>query len=70
MKRIHVIVGGKVQKVGYRDLVERETFGIDIKGYVENIADDKVRIVAEDPEEFREIREELVSIKDAPVKPA
>nr|WP_281034225.1 acylphosphatase [Methanoplanus limicola] len=64
------MVGGKVQKVGYRDLVERETFGIDIKGYVENIADDKVRIVAEDPEEFREIREELVSIKDAPVKPA
>lgn len=56
--------------MGYRDLVERETFGIDIKGYVENIADDKVRIVAEDPEEFREIREELVSIKDAPVKPA
>lgn len=54
MKRVCVIVGGKVQKVGYRDLVERETFGIDIKGYVENIDDGKVRIVAEGPEELLE----------------
>ena len=47
MKRIHAIVDGYVQKVGYREHVRKEAIKIGLSGYVENLKTDEVLIVAE-----------------------
>ncbi|MDO9539532.1 MAG: acylphosphatase [Methanocalculus sp.] len=47
MKRIHAIVDGYVQNVGYREHVLKEAIKIVFSGYVENLKIDEVLIVAE-----------------------
>lgn len=51
MKRIHVIVDGYVQKVGYREHVRKEAVKSGITGYVKNLDTEEVEIVAEGREE-------------------
>jgi len=47
MKRFVATAQGRVQRVGYRDHVYNETFDRDISGYVRNLKDGRVEIVAE-----------------------
>ncbi|MDD4128092.1 MAG: acylphosphatase [Methanomicrobium sp.] len=51
MKRVHIIVDGYVQKVGFREFVLKETFGRGITGYVKNLDTGKVAIIAEGSED-------------------
>jgi len=50
MKRFIAIAKGRVQKVGYRELIYTETFEKDISGYVKNLNTGEVEIVAEGSE--------------------
>ncbi len=47
MKRVHIIVSGKVQGVFYRDFAKREAERLNIKGFVRNTNDGTVEVVAE-----------------------
>lgn len=51
MKQVHIVVDGYVQKVGFREFVLKETFGRGISGYVKNLDDGKVEIIAEGSED-------------------
>ncbi len=50
MPRFILVARGKVQKVGYRDLVQDAAIELGIKGCVENLKDGSVRIVCEGDE--------------------
>ncbi len=51
MKRFVATARGRVQRVGYREHVYNETFERDISGYVVNLKNGEVEIVAEGSEE-------------------
>ncbi|MAG15486.1 acylphosphatase [Candidatus Woesearchaeota archaeon] len=51
MKRLHLIISGRVQGVLYRDFARREAEKLDISGYAKNLNDGTVEIVAEGSEE-------------------
>ncbi|RLG71113.1 MAG: acylphosphatase, partial [Methanobacteriota archaeon] len=51
MKRLRVVAKGEVQKVGYRDQVQRIARKLGLKGYIKNIRPYDVQIVAEGEEE-------------------
>jgi acylphosphatase len=46
-KRVHLMIEGKVQGVFYRDFVKKEAESLDITGFVKNLNDGKVEVVAE-----------------------
>ena len=50
MKRFVATARGRVQRVGYREHVYNETFERDISGYVKNLKNGEVEIVAEGSE--------------------
>jgi acylphosphatase len=50
MKRVTVIAKGEVQRVGYRDIVEKIARKLHLTGYVENLKHYDVKIVAEGDE--------------------
>ncbi|MBS7633226.1 acylphosphatase [Candidatus Bathyarchaeota archaeon] len=47
MVRARIIVEGEVQKVGYRDFVQKVARRLGVKGYVENLRDGNVQVVCE-----------------------
>ncbi len=47
MKRVRVIVGGRVQGVGFRYFVAKGARAYCISGYVQNLSDGRVEIDAE-----------------------
>ncbi len=47
MKRMHAFVSGEVQGVGYREEVKRIAFDLNICGWVMNLEDGRVEIIAE-----------------------
>ncbi len=47
MKRVHIISCGRVQGVSYRDNVNRKAKELKIDGYVKNMPDGTVEIVAQ-----------------------
>ena len=51
MKRLIAHVSGKVQGVGYRSMVVTLARTLDLKGFIENLADGKVFVIAEGPKE-------------------
>ena len=51
LKRLRVVAKGEVQKVGYRDQVQRIARKLGLKGYIKNIKPYDVEIVAEGEEE-------------------
>lgn len=51
MERLHAIVSGRVQGVMYRDFVQRKGSAFSLLGYVENLADGTVEVLAEGPRE-------------------
>ena len=50
MKRIHLIITGDVQGVGFRAWITREAKNLELVGWVKNRTDDTVEIVAEGKE--------------------
>ncbi len=47
MKRIHLIITGDVQDVGFRSWTKRQSRELDLVGWVKNRSDGSVEIVAE-----------------------
>jgi acylphosphatase len=70
MKRVEIIASGRVQKVGFRDLVEKIAQDLELSGTVENREPYDVAIVAEGEEEALEefvrafmIRDRLIQVR-------
>ena len=55
---------GRVQRVGYRDLVERVARNLGVKGYVENLRDGNVQIVCEAEETVLERFVKEIDVKE------
>ncbi len=51
MKRFHIIVKGKVQGVFYRDNTQKKASELGLNGYVKNLPDGTVEIIAEGDED-------------------
>ena len=64
MKQLTAYVSGKVQKTGYRARVTNIARALGLKGFVENLDDDRVRIVAEGDEDRLKWFEEAIDIKN------
>ncbi len=67
MKRVILTVEGEVQRVGYRDDVERIARKLKLTGYVENHRPYDVRIVAEGENEIIDRFIGLIQIKRFPI---
>lgn len=64
---LHLIFYGKVQGVGFRKFVKKKADEIGVKGYVKNLPDGTVEVVAQADDE--EILESFLQrIKDGPEK--
>ena len=50
MKRIHLIISGKVQGINFRHYTRKKAVGLGLTGWVKN-ANDDVEVVAEGPED-------------------
>ena len=64
MKRIILMVSGKVQQAGYRDRVVGIGKNLALSGYAENLSDGRVKIVAEGNEEVLEQLTATINIKN------
>ncbi len=51
IRKIHLLISGKVQGVFYRAGAKRKAEELDLKGWVRNTPDNKVEIVAEGEED-------------------
>jgi acylphosphatase len=51
LRRVHMLVRGRVQGVYYRACAQREAESLGLSGHVRNVAGGKVEIVAEGDEE-------------------
>jgi acylphosphatase len=51
MQRAHIIVHGYVQGVFFRHNTKQEALSLGLKGYVKNMPDGTVEIIAEGPED-------------------
>jgi len=67
MKRVEIIAKGEVQRVGYRDEVERIARKLGLTGYVENLKPYDVKIVAEGDEGKLKQFIEVVKIQKFPI---
>lgn len=54
--RLHILISGRVQGIGFRFFTRRHALSLGITGYVKNLVNGKVKVVAEgkesDMEEF------------------
>ena len=64
MQRVHIIVHGSVQGVFFRSNTRKMALSLGLKGYVKNMADESVEVVAEGPEE--KIKELIEFCKKGP----
>jgi len=65
--RTEIIVKGEVQRVGYRDVVERTARKMKLTGFVENIKPYDVRIICEGDKTILNSFIEQIRIKEYPV---
>jgi acylphosphatase len=66
--RARIVVEGDVQKVGYRDFVQKVARKLGVKGYVENLRDGNVQIICEAEEAVLNGFVEGINVKDDFVK--
>jgi len=60
MKRLHAIVSGRVQGVGFRYFVKHAASELNLSGWVRNLTDGTVELEVEGPEEeLEEFRQKL-----------
>jgi len=64
MQRVYIIVYGYVQGVFFRHNTKKMALSLGLKGYVRNMADGSVEVVAEGPED--KIKELVESCKKGP----
>ncbi len=64
MQRVHIVVYGSVQGVFFRSNTRKMALGLDLKGYVRNMADGSVEVVAEGSED--KLKELIVFCKKGP----
>jgi acylphosphatase len=69
MKRVTVIAKGEVQRVGYRDIVEKIARKLHLTGYVENLKPYDVKIVAEGGESSLNEFLTRIQIDKQPISP-
>ncbi len=50
MKRVHIIVSGRVQGVAFRAMTQREAMRLNLTGWVRNLSDGRVEAVFEGDE--------------------
>jgi acylphosphatase len=67
MKRASIIVKGRVQRIGYRGVVEEVARKLNITGFVENLKPYDVRIVAEGEDEDIDKFIERIKIRKFPI---
>jgi len=68
MKQLSAYVSGNVQRVGYRARVIQLANGLGLKGFVENMSDERVRIIAQGEEEKLKLFEGAIDIKNSLIK--
>jgi len=66
--RAKIIVEGDVQKVGYRDYVQKVARKLGVKGYVENLRDGNVQVVCEANEDVLEEFTKALDVKEEFIK--
>ncbi len=64
MKRLTAYVSGSVQKVGYRARVVQIANALGLRGFIENLADGRVRVIAEGSDDKLKWFEEAIEIKN------
>ena len=67
MQRAEIIVKGEVQRVGYRDRIEKIAANTELAGFVENVKPRDVKIVVEGEEEKIKKFIEKIKINEYPV---
>ena len=68
MQRVEIIASGRVQRVGFRDLVEKIAQDLGLSGTVENQKPYDVRIVAEGEEEALQAFVEGLKVERGPIR--
>ena len=69
MKSVKLTAKGRVQKVGYRSLVDEIAFALGVRGYVKNLENKAVEIVAEhEDEEILERFAQLIKMNEFPIR--
>jgi acylphosphatase len=64
MKQLVAFVSGKIQKVGYRARITQIANTLQIRGFIENLPDGRVKILAEGNEDDLKYFERLIDIKN------
>jgi len=64
MRRVHVLVSGKVQRVGFRLFTPRRAVRLKLTGWVKNLRDGRVEAVVEGP--AGKVEELLAAIRQGP----
>ncbi|MEM2828445.1 MAG: acylphosphatase, partial [Candidatus Nezhaarchaeales archaeon] len=74
MIRARILAEGRVQRVGYRDLVQSIARRLGVKGYVENLKDGSVQIVCEAEEGVLEnfvkeikVKEDFIEVEEVKI---
>lgn len=65
MKRVHLFVSGLVQGVGFRAFAQHSAVSLDLTGWVKNLPDGRVEVLAEGRED--DIRKFIGRLKEGPV---
>ena len=68
MKQLSAYVSRNVQTVGYRARDIQLANGLGLKGFVENLSDERVRIIAQGEEEKLKLFEGAIDIKNSLIK--
>ncbi len=68
MKQLSAYVSGNVQRVGYRARIIQLANGLGLKGFVENLNDERVRIIAQGEEEKLKLFAGAIDIKNSLIK--
>lgn len=63
-RRMHVLIGGRVQGVGFRFFVVREAEGRGLTGWVRNRREDQVEVLAEGPP--AQLEDFLTALREGP----
>lgn len=67
LTRAEIIVTGDVHRVGYRNIAQDNARKLGVKGYVQNMPDGTVKIVAEAPEETINRYVETLTVREPPI---
>ncbi len=67
-KRAEIIISGRVQRAGFRDFVDEQSFDLLINGFVKNLDDGTVELICEGEEENIKRLLERINIIEYPIR--